>query len=255
MSLASAHVSGATSVLLRRRLVQAAGSAAFAALSGCGLPETTQSARFSQFPARLNGEGVVVSYFADLRPVRQDAADLCWAACLEQALAFQGVEVTQREIVEEVFPKARPGADRSLDMFWFHQYLSIDRAHRPDGTEVWYRTDIDGDVDAPILSIRTFRRKLGWELAANRIVLAGLRNPGGGGHVVNIVGAAFPITDRTLQADRIVGYLLYDPSSGRPDLLSDAELFDRCAAMIYVTVYATAAAATTGGMVSTKSRL
>jgi hypothetical protein len=238
----------------RRTCLGLAFLTSLATVTGC-VSERPSPEHWGQFPAELEGRRVVVSYFAGLRPVRQEAADLCWAACLEQALAHQGVAADQARIVQEVYAKDGGDSNRSISLFWWHQNLSITRDHLTDGREIWYRTDIDGDIDAPILSILTFRNKVAREFLANRIIIAALRNPDGTGHMVTIVGAAFAITSPTLTTDRVLGYQIYDPNSGEAGLLTDRELFRRLSALIYVTTYDSAGAAVTGQFASTKNHV
>jgi hypothetical protein len=211
------------------------------------------SAEYEHKRASLDGREVQVGYFADVRPVRQLAPDLCWAASLEQALAHQGVEIDQKRIVELAEVESGSNADRTITAFWWRQTLLIFDAPLRDGSKVWVRTDIDGWAElSPILSETTFVRKIARELDANRIPLVGISSGNGGGHVVTIIGAAFPIGER-VAIDEIVGFVIYDPLTGERQLVPVRQLFDVFIAMFYVTTHDSAAAAITAGYLSTKN--
>lgn len=109
--------------------------------------------------SKLDGRDVVVGYFKDIRVVKQDAPDLCWAASLELALAHQGVDTDQTRIAQRVYPKSDAGADRTLNMFWWHQMLQGWEDQLRDGTPVWVRNDLDGGAEGPILASFTLRKK------------------------------------------------------------------------------------------------
>jgi len=212
-------------------------------------------AEYGHFRTFLDGREVVVSYFEDVRLVRQSAPDLCWAASLEQALAHQGVQIDQQQIVALAKPDAEENEDRSINAFWWRQMLALFEAPLSDGSKVWVRTEIDGWAElAPILSDRTFVRKIGRELGGDRIVLVGISSgSGGGGHVVTVIGAAFPVGVERLTIDSIAGFLVYDPLTGKLDLVSVQQLFDRFVAMFYVTTHDSAKSAITSAYTSTKN--
>lgn len=196
------------------------------------------SSEYNQFPTTLNGRDVVVAHFKGVRRVYQAAPDVCWAAAMEQALAHQGVELDQRRLVEMAEEEFGAKGDRRLNLFWWQFAFRIFQAPLSGGSEVWVRTDADGwEIGAPILSVRTFQRKIGRELAANRIALVGISTGDGGGHVVTVFGAAFPIDDRKLTIGNTVGYLVYDPLTAKVQLISLRDLFSQFAGMVYITTH------------------
>jgi hypothetical protein len=188
---------------------------------------------------------VFVGYFKDFRRVQQAAPDVCWAAGLEQALAFQGVDADQTRILEKVYSLADAKTDRTINMFWWRQLLSITNERLRDGSEVWVRLDWDGG-STPILSIRTFVRKIARELDQFRIPLVGISTEPGVGHIVTVIGFAIPIEVKRVTPDDIVGFLIYDPFTAKPRLLSANELFKISKGLIYVTIFDSAVGAATG---------
>lgn len=202
--------------------------------------------------ARLNGRDLTVGYFKNVRQVQQAAPDLCWAASLEQALAHQGVDTDQKRIAERAYPKSDAAANRTMSMFGLRLDRSITDEHLQDGSEVWARTDIDGGVEGPILLSSTFVSKIYFELQRNRIPLVGISTEHGAGHVVSVIGLAFPIGTKRLTSDQVVGLLIYDPLTSVAQLQSTEELFERSVALVYVTTYDSAAGAIGGLYCSAK---
>jgi hypothetical protein len=219
----------------------------------CGAREITPE--YGQERATLNGRDVVVSYFKNVRRVQQSSPDICWAAALELALAHQGVDTDQNRIVKRVYPKADAVADRRLNMFWWRQELSVTSERLLDGSEVYARNDLDGGVEGLILSSSTFTRKITFELVRNRIPLVGITTGRGGGHIVAVVGAAFPSEVKRLTPSEIVGFLIYDPLTAQPQLLSTEKLFElSTATLVYVSTYDNAWRAIGGEYCSPKKR-
>lgn len=208
---------------------------------------------YDQAAATLNGRDVVVSYFKDFRRVRQDAPDLCWAAALEVALAHQGVDIDQKRIAQQVYPKADATADRTITMFQWRQdlRLMIERLH--NGSEVVVRTDLDGGLEGPISTSASLTRRINWEIGHNRIPLVGISTGRGSGHIVAVIGAAFPLEDRELTPSRIVGFLIYDPLDGTGKLFSPKELYERFVGAVYVTTYNSVFAGGFGGSCSARN--
>ena len=100
----------------------------------------------------------------------------------------------------------------------------------------------------------TFARKALFELDKGRIPLLGMSTERGGGHIVSIVGAAFPIEIRRFQADAVLGFLIYDPLTATTQLKSTEDLFKRFKGLVYVTTYNSATAAVLGAYGSAKNR-
>lgn len=232
-----------------------------ASLSACSssreIPAEEVTSEYEQVATTLNGRPdgrkVVVSYFKGVKRVHQTASDLCWAASLEQALAHQGVDIDQDGIVKEVHFKSDTNADKRIDMWRWRQDLELLQERLRNGSNVWVRTYLDGSYEGPILSIRTFVRKIGRELGANRMLLVGISLPEmGSGHIVTVIGAAFPIEAERLTIEEIVGFLLYDPLTSEPYLVSSEELFKYFVMLAYVEVYDSLAAALIGEYSSTK---
>jgi hypothetical protein len=219
-------------------------------IAGCATVREN-TAQYGQARAKLEGQDVVVGYFKDFRPVQQATPDVCWAACLEQALAFQGVDTDQKRIIEKVHPQADTNAERTINQFWWQQLLSITEERLLDGSEVWARLDMDGGLPRPILSIRTFVRKIARELSLNRIPIVGISTEHGVGHMVTVIGAAYPIDVKRLTTDQIVGFLIYDPLTAKPRLMSATELFKISKALVYITIFNSAVGAATGELSTT----
>jgi hypothetical protein len=218
-------------------------------IAGCATVRENTPPEVGQARAKLDGQDVVVGYFKDFRRVQQTASDLCWAACLEQALTFQGVDTDQKRIVEKVYSQADAKADRTINMFWWRQLLAITEERLLDGSKVWVRLDMDGGP-TPILSIRTFVRKIARELSLNRIPIVGISEHGDG-HMVTVIGSAYPIEVKRLTTDQIVGFLIYDPYDAKPRLKSAEELFEISRALVYVTIFDSAMGAATGELSTT----
>lgn len=212
------------------------------------------TAEYTQERASLQGRNVVVAHFKNVRKVRQDTPDTCWAASLEQALAHQGVDTDQERIVKKVYPKSDAVADRTINMFRWRQELFITSERLRDGSEVWARSDIDGGHEGPILLSSTFARKTAFELSHKRIPLVGISDEKRGGHIVTVIGFAYPIEVKRPTADQIVGFVIYDPLTTEPELLSTEELFKRSAHLVYVTTYDSAGGVVGGEYCSAKKR-
>ncbi len=184
-------------------------------------------------PMEYEGRQVRIAYFRDVAPVKQEAPDLCWAACMEQALALQGVVTTQQKLVEE----AQLKGDRSIDPFWWNQTLNITRQQLKDGTEVWAAADLDGGMFGPILLEKTLTNKLVFELFNHRIPIVCTTDGSGGGHCVNVVGMAFEKGAQS--SDDVIAFLLFDPMTAAPRLETPARLLARLSSVVYVTTYLT----------------
>jgi hypothetical protein len=228
-------------------------------LTACSSTATREvpPASWGQYRATLSGQDVVVAFFEDIRHVQQTRPDLCWAASLEQALVHQGVDTDQKRLAEEVFPKAGANVSQTMNMFSWQQVLELSQERLFNGSEVWVRMDIDGwSGGTPILSARTFVLKIARELNAFRIPLVGISTTESGhGHIITVIGFAKPseVGAITNPADQIVGFLVYDPLIGEPQLFSTEELFRRFIALVYVTTHDSAAAAIAAQMSSTKN--
>jgi len=208
-----------------------------ASLTGCCSAREIKP-EYGKERARLNGQDVVVLYFKNLRRVQQSAPDLCWAASLELALAHQGVDTEQSRIANRVYPKADAATDRTLDMFWWNQYLGITEERLRNGSAVYVLNEVDGGLAGPILESSTYSRKIAFEIGHDRIPLIGLSTRRGGGHVVAVIGAAWPSGTKKSTVDHIVGFLIYDPLTTETLLLSNDELFERSTKeLVYVTTY------------------
>jgi hypothetical protein len=221
------------------------GFIALSLIVSCAAVRKNTPPDFGQAKAKLDDQDVVVAYFKNFRRVQQAAPDVCWAAGLEQALAFQGVETDQARILEKVYSQADAKTDRTINMFWWRQLLSITNERLRDGSEVWVRLDWDGGP-TPILSIRTFVRKIARELDQFRIPLVGISTEHGVGHIVTVIGFAVPIEVKRVTPDDIVGFLIYDPLTATTRLLSTKELFKISRGLIYVTIFNSAMGAATG---------
>jgi len=217
--------------------------------ANCAAVRKNNPPEVGQARAKLDGQDVVVGYFKDFRRVQQTASDLCWAACLEQALKFQGVDTDQKRILEKVYSQADAKADRTINMFWWRQLLSITDERLHDGSKVWVRLDMDGEP-TPILSIRTFVRKIARELNQFRIPIVGISEHGVG-HMVTVIGFACPIEVKRVTPNDIVGFLIYDPYDAKPQLKSAEELFKISKALVYVTIFDSAMGAATGELSTT----
>lgn len=226
------------------------------ALSACSTPRQIPPTSWGSYRATLNSQQVLVREFTNIRRPQQSRRDHCWAASLEQALTHQGVDTDQERIADEVYPKTDPSLDQTLNMFWWEQMLSILEEHLDDGSTVWVRTDIDGwQGGAPILSIRTFVSKIARELNAFRIPLIGISTEPGRGHIETIIGFAVPVEVKNITSppDQLVGFVTYDPYSGKSQLVSTEQLFEQFVALVYVTTYDSTAAAIMGVNSSTKN--
>jgi hypothetical protein len=225
-------------------------------LGACSTPRKILPVPWSSYRATLNAQQVLVREFPNIRRVQQSRQDHCWAASLEQALAHQGVDTDQERIADEVYPKIDPNLDQTLNMFWWEQMLSILEEHLNDGSKVWVRTDIDGwQGGSPILSIRTFVSKIARELDAFRMPLIGISTEPGRGHIETVIGFAMPIEVKKITSppDQLVGFVIYDPFTGKSQLVSTEQLFEQFVALVYVTTYDSAAAAIMGVNSSTKN--
>jgi len=198
----------------------------------------------------LGDRPVVVMSLDGVRAVRQEAPDSCWAACLEQALALQGVDITQSQLLKMVYPDAETRNDRSLSLFWWHQHLAITEQRLLDGAVVWCRCDIDGHALAPILLSETMAKKLTYELSKRRIPVIGVTTKDGSAHMLSVVGAAFPDNAEPRTWNTVIGFLLYDPMTTRKSLVSTETLFKHFAGLVYVTTYDGGLAAAFGHMES-----
>jgi len=222
------------------------GFIAVSLIAGCATARETPPPKFELSQAKLDGQDVDVGYFKDFRRVQQAAPDLCWAACLEQALAIQGVDTDQRRILEKVYSQADAKADRTINEFWWRQLLSITEERLSNGSKVWVRLDIDGVSRGPILLTSTLRRKINRELNNFRIPIVGISTERGVGHMVTVIGFAKPIeVKRVTKHDDIVGFLIYDPLTAKPRLVSAEELFKIFKSLVYVTIYDSAMGAAT----------
>jgi hypothetical protein len=220
-------------------------------IAGCATVRETPRPKFEQAQAKLDGQDVVVGYFKDYRRVQQAAPDLCWAACLEQALAFQGVDTDQRRVVEHFYSQADSEADRTINEFWLRQNF-ITHERLTNGSEVWARVDIDGGAVPSMLATSTFVRKISRELNYFRIPIVGISTEHGVGHMVTVVGFAIPIeVKRQITPADIVGFLIYDPLTAEPRLMSSEKLFKISKALVYVTTYDSATGVVTGEFSST----
>ncbi len=227
------------------------GFIAVSLIAGCATVREN-TAQYGQEPAKLDSQDVVVTYFKDFRRVKQAAPDICWAACLEQALAFQGVDTDQKRILEKAYPQADTKADRTINQFWWHQLLLITDERLVDGSEVWVRLDMDGGYRGTILDISTFMRKIANELGHNRIPLVGITTEHGAGHMVTVVGVAYPIHVERLRADQIAGFLIYDPFTAETQLRSVEGLFRiSTKTLVYVTMFDSGLGAATGELSTT----
>lgn len=209
-------------------------------LSACSSAREV-TAEYDQLIARLNDQDVVVYYFNDIRMVHQTAQDLCWAAALEQALAHQGADVDQGRIVETVFPGSSAHLDRTINAFSLF-FTPIFAVPLRDGSEVWVAIDAEGsEMGKFILFSDIFGKKLHSELQAKRIPLVGISTGNGGGHIVTVIGEAFPLSwgnSRWIdQTGESVGFLIYDPLTAKINLLSTEELFNNYVALFYVTTH------------------
>jgi hypothetical protein len=195
---------------------------------------------------RLHGELVNLAVFKDVRRVHQSAPDLCWAAALEQSLAQQGVDTNQDRLLTLAHVDTAPNVDHTLTPFMWQQNLEISEQTSTDGKAVWVRNDLDGGALGPILDEETFIRKVYFELDIGRAPIVCVSLQGGGGHCVTVVGAAFSRADPVLSEGGIKGFVVYDPLTTLPALVSTKELYDRFTTLVYVTTYTSMTGAALG---------
>lgn len=201
------------------------------------------------------GLKVVVVRFKDVRYVKQADTDLCWAACLEQALVFQGVDTDQKRILEKVYQNAGSQADKTINRFQWSQYLTITRERLNNGAEVWTRLDMDGGgiwpaQSLPISSIQIFKRKIFRELDWGRIPIIGISTENGTGHMYTIIGMEIPESkveqNKPIRPDDIVAFWIYDPLKARRGLFTAESLFEAHDLLVYITLFDTGVGASTG---------
>ena len=202
------------------------------------------NAQYAQFRAKLDGKDVLVAYFKDVKWVRQSAPDLCWAAALEQALVRQDVDIDQERIVERTYPHSEEAPERTphTTNFLNWQLRPVMEARLRNGSVVWVHLDV-------------FRRQadhyrysyieaIGEELWSDRIVLAGIATGHGQGHVVTVIGAAYPINVKKLNSMDMLGFLIYDPLNAKPLLVSIDDFYDNMELIISVATFESALSAT-----------
>lgn len=245
---------------LSRVLLRAASVGVVAiSLLACSAPAPLEAPQpaWAAHRTTLNGQPVVVQYLTDIRRVRQSRPDRCWAAALEQALAHQKVDTDQGRLAAEVYSTVDDkNSDQTLTMFSWQQRLSISQVRLNNGSEIWFRTDVDGwSGGAPVLSVRTFILKIARELKAARITLVGKSTGNGRGHIVTVIGFAKPagLVTITNPAEQFVGFVVYDPLDGEARVVSIDELFESYTALVYVVTYGSARDAAMGHLSSTKN--
>jgi len=222
-------------------------------LAACSGPREATS-DYGQFRAKLDGDDVLVEYIKDIRWVRQSAPNLCWAASLEQALDRQGVELDQQRILQKFYPESDEKEGRTSNLLqWYLSPVFSDRIR--DGSEVWIRLVVDHhDYE---MYRYDFVSEIADELSANRVPLVGISTGFGEGHVVTVIGAAYPIDSKWLTTWRIVGFLVYDPLTAKPYLVSANELYRKSEIIVSVTSFSsqTEAILHCGRSCSRKSKL
>jgi hypothetical protein len=243
-SLYSSH----GSLLARVSLLVLTGASLIAC---CSVREIT--ADTDQFESQLDNQAVVVVYFPHVTPVRQVQPDLCWAASLEQALVHQGVAINQLQLAALVQAEAGTHENPPISLFWWHQLLVINKFQLASGTPVYARCDIDGDLGGVILLSATMAKRLAFEVLASRIPLVGISTGNRRGHVMTVIGAAFPANLRRFTPDDAVGFLLYDPLTTKSHLESTEQLWAHFGASVYVTTYATMTGAAASNSCSGKA--
>jgi hypothetical protein len=201
-------------------------------LVGCAAPRPVSS-DYGQFRSTLDGNDVLVAYYKDYKHIRQDSPDLCWAAALQQSLARYDVETDQAAIIKRFYPESDgTGRQTSNLLRWYlHPVFS---EHTRNGTEVWIRLDLDHHGSD--MYEYEFTSEIADELSANRLPLLGISTGSGQGHMVSVIGAAYPIDAPALTTRRIRGFLVYDPLTAKPYLASTSDLYD--ATRELVSVYA-----------------
>ena len=198
---------------------------------------------------------VVGVRFKDVPYVKQADTDLCWAACLEQALVFQGVDTDQKRILEKVYHNADSQADKTINRFQWSQYLTLTRERLSNGAEVWTRLDMDGGgiwpaQSLPITSIQIFKRKIFRELDWGRIPIIGISTENGTGHMYTIIGMVTPEfkvkQNETIRPDDIVAFWIYNPLTARRGLFTAEYLFEAHDLLVYITIFNTGTGAALG---------
>jgi hypothetical protein len=201
------------------------------------------NAEYAQFREKLDGDDVIVAYFKDAKWVRQSAPDLCWAAGLEQALIRQDVDIDQARIVEIMYPRSdgTSGTVSHTTNFINWQFHPVLEARLQNGSKVWIRLDVYRRKASNFRS--RYIQAIGRELWSDRIVLAGISTQPGQGHIVTIIGAAYPLHTKMLNASEMLGFLIYDPLTAKPYLVSIADFYNRMELIISVLTFDSAAPA------------
>ena len=195
-------------------------------------------------------DGSYVIWLKGYKKVYQADPSICWAACMEQSLALQGIFLGQAEIASRVHGRGAQQGSQAINSWSWHQHLSIDNAKSVGGKELWFRCD----VDRIVLTRKTMVKKLSWELSKRRIALVALKEPGGGGHVYSVVGTMWPDGTTKLTPSRISGFALYDPRTGTASRHSASAMVNRLAFMVYITSFDSSGAAVLGQRESALNR-
>ena len=115
------------------------------------------------------------------------------------------------------------GASLTLRIFMGWQLRPVMDARLRNGASVWVRLDVfRRTADNPR---GRYVQAIGRELSSDRIVLAGIGTAPGQGHIVTVIGAAHPINTRRLISTEMLGFLVYDPLTAKPYLVSIKELY------------------------------
>jgi hypothetical protein len=202
-------------------------------LTACSGPRPVSS-DYGQFRSTLEGDDVLVAYYKDYQSVQQSAPDLCWAAALQQSLGRLGVDIDQTQIVNKFYPGSDGKESRTSNLLQWYLHPVFKEPIR-NGSEAWIRLDIDHhDTD---MYRYDFVAEVADELSANRIPLIGISTGLGQGHMVTVIGAAYPIDVKQLTTWRIRGFLIYDPLTARPYLVSSSDLYSKAEYIISVVAF------------------
>ena len=224
-------------------------------INACGVREV--SPEYAQFPAKVHDLDVRVFHFADFRRVHQNKPELCWAAALEQALALQGVEMSQEQLLWKVL-----GTDRARTIGIASWLRDVDgtAVRAADGSKVWIKaeaytplkrtrlnevadlflgsvTPVVGPKPATgVLSQQDFFDELAQEVSHKRIPLLGIETRAGARHMVTVVGIAFPLMDPRYTPEEVVAFLIYDPWTASLQLATIHDLAKVSVAMFPVAI-------------------
>jgi hypothetical protein len=168
---------------------------------------------------------------------------------------MQGVQIDQEQILRTVLHTTE---SRTIGITSWLREVSDTGVTLADGSRAWVKTDAYvlinkmgrnefGDFlasaamgivlstqPAGSLTREKFVNELAQEISHNRIPLVGVDVRGGGRHMVTVVGVAFPLAERRYTPDSIVGFMIYDPWTGAPLLVSVHDLAEAAVAVFPV---------------------